>query len=154
MDEKLNDLYRDILMDHYKYPRGNKNLDNFDLENEGYNPACGDDIHLKIRLDGGKIDDISVDCIGCAISVASGSMLADIVRGKSLEEVIKIAKAVKAMLKGEKLSEDINLGDLEALKGVSKFPVRIKCALLSWTTIIDALEARQAGQKAEISRTE
>jgi len=149
MSNKLDDLYRDILMDHYKFPRGNKTITNADLENEGHNPSCGDDIVMRFKFDGDKIADVSVDCMGCAISVASGSMLADIVKGKTIGEVIEIAKTVKAMLKGEHPDDEKDLGDLEALRGVSKFPVRIKCALLSWTTMMDALEAKL--KEADIS---
>ena len=79
MSDKLDTLYRDILMDHYKFPRGNNDIQDPDMQNEGHNPSCGDDILMKFRLDGDKIGDVSVDCLGCAISVASGSMLAEIV---------------------------------------------------------------------------
>ena len=154
MSEKLDTLYRDILMDHYKFPRGNNDIQNPDFENEGHNPSCGDDILMKFRLDGDKIGDVSVDCLGCAISVASGSMLAEIVKGNSIEEVLKIGRVVKGMLKGEDVEENIDLGDLESLKGVNKFPVRIKCALLSWTTMLDALEARLKSEKSSASTTE
>jgi len=157
MNDKLDNLYRDILMDHYKFPRGNKPLPMANLENEGHNPSCGDDIVMRFKLDGDKIEDVSVDCMGCAISVASGSMLAEIVKGKSIKEVLKIAKIVKAMLKGEDISSEIDgidLGDIEALKGVNKFPVRIKCALLSWTTMMDALEAKLQGIDSTNSSTE
>jgi len=151
---KLDELYRDILMDHYRYPRGNKPITNADLENEGHNPSCGDDIVMRFKFDGDKIEDVSVDCMGCAISVASGSMLADIVKGKTVGEVIELAKIVKAMLKGEQPDDDKDLGDLEALRGVNKFPVRIKCALLSWTTMMDALEAKLKDKDITSSTTE
>jgi len=154
MSEKLDSLYRDILMEHYKFPRGNKDIPEPDLENEGHNPSCGDDILMKFKLNGDKVGDVSIDCLGCAISVASGSMLAEIVKGKTVEEVLKIGRAVKSMLKGEKISEDFELGDLEALQGVNKFPVRIKCALLSWTTMLDAFEAQQKGGQLTASTTE
>jgi len=100
------------------------------------------------------VKDIYVSCMGCAISVASGSMLAEIIKGKSLDEVKKIANMIKSMLKGEEISKEIDLGDLEALRGVRKFPVRIKCALLSWTTLIDAVMAKEARQKTSASSTE
>jgi nitrogen fixation NifU-like protein len=154
MADQLSDLYRDILMEHYRFPRGKKDLPRADISNEGHNPTCGDDIEIKVSLDGDKVKDVSVNCAGCAISVASGSMLAEIIEGKSIDEVKKIARVVKALLKGEAIEEEIELGDLEALRGVRKFPVRIKCALLSWTTLIDALEARDSGQRQEYSSTE
>ncbi|UCC79054.1 MAG: SUF system NifU family Fe-S cluster assembly protein [Candidatus Zixiibacteriota bacterium] len=154
MSENLDSLYRDIIMEHYKYPRGKKKLEDPDVTSEGKNPVCGDEIGMKVKLKDGKIEDISIDCLGCAISVASGSMLADAIKGKSIEEVKRIASAIKAILKGEKPDEDFDLGDLEALEGVSKFPVRIKCALLSWTTLVEGLETWESGKKSEIATTE
>jgi nitrogen fixation NifU-like protein len=154
MNENLDNLYRDIIMDHYKYPRGKKKLENADVTSEGKNPVCGDEIEMRLQLDGERIDDISIECLGCAISVASGSMLADTIKGKSLEEARKIAAAIKAILKGEKPDGDFNLGDLEALEGVKNFPVRIKCALLSWTTLMEGLENWENGKKGEVATTE
>ena len=154
MSDNLSDLYRDIIMEHYRFPRGKDTIDNPDIENAGHNPACGDDIDIKLKLDGDRVKRITVSCVGCAISVASGSMLAEIIEGKSLSEVKKIARVIKAMLKGEDISDEIDLGDLEALKGVRKFPVRIKCALLSWTTLVDALNALETGKTTSTSTTE
>ncbi len=154
MNSNLDDLYRDIVMDHYKSPRGRNDIQNADIVNEGKNPVCGDEIEVSMKVDGGRVDDISVQCMGCAISVASGSMLAETIKGKSVDEVKKIARAVKAILKGEKPPDDIELGDLEALEGVKKFPVRIKCALLSWSTLIDGLEAWENRQPVEVTTTE
>ena len=154
MNENLDNLYRDIIMDHYKYPRGKRKLDNADVSSEGKNPVCGDEIEMMLKLNGDRIEDVSLECLGCAISVASGSMLADTVRGKSIGEVKKIAAAIKAVLKGEKPEEDIDLGDLEALEGVRKFPVRIKCALLSWTTLIEGIKNWENGKRNEVVSTE
>ena len=154
MPEPLDELYRDIIMDHYRYPRGRKKLEDADVRNEGQNPVCGDEIELSLKLNDDRVDDVSVDCMGCAISVASGSMLADAIKGKSLPEVKRIAAAVKAILKGEPLPEDVEMGDLEALSGVKNFPVRIKCALLSWTTLVDGIEALEKGVEANVTSTE
>jgi len=154
MSDELKDMYRDIIMEHYRYPRGHKDIIDPDLINEGQNPSCGDEIEVKVKMDGDKVCDVSIDCVGCAISVASGSMLAEVVEGKTFEEVKKIAAVVKAILKGEEVPEDIDLGDLEALKGVRKFPVRVKCALLSWTTLVDAIEAKEKNATATASTTE
>jgi len=154
VSENLDNLYRDIIMDHYKYPRGRKRLEKADVTSEGKNPVCGDEIEVKLKLDGDRIDDISIECLGCAISVASGSMLADTIKGKSLEEARKIAAAIKAVLKGEKPDGDFDLGDLEALEGVKNFPVRIKCALLSWTTLMEGLENWENGKKRDVATTE
>ncbi|UCD18387.1 MAG: SUF system NifU family Fe-S cluster assembly protein [Candidatus Zixiibacteriota bacterium] len=154
MSEQLSDLYRDIIMEHYRFPRGKIPIAAPDITREGQNPACGDEIEIKVKMDGDKVRDISVDCIGCAISIASGSMLADMIRGKTLAEAKKIARIVKALLKGEEVNEDIELGDLDALRGVNKFPVRIKCAMLSWTTLVDAIEAEETGGINDVSTTE
>ncbi len=154
MQANLEELYRDILMDHYKYPRGKKKLENPDLENEGQNPLCGDALTVQVKLEDDKIEDIGVDCTGCAICTASSSMLAEILKGKSLEDVEKISAAVKHLLKGEEYESEYDLGDLEALEGVRKFPVRIKCALLSWTTLTDSLEARAKGRELKVISTE
>jgi len=154
MQANLEELYRDILMDHYKYPRGKKRIENPDLENQGQNPLCGDSLTVQAKLDDDKIADIAVDCTGCAICTASSSMLTEILRGKSLNDVRKIANAVKHLLKGEDYETEFDLGDLEALEGVRKFPVRIKCALLSWTTLTDSLEAKSRGEKLNVVSTE
>ena len=154
MTEHLDDLYRDILMEHYRFPRGKKRLEHPDITHEGQNPTGGDEIEISLELEGDQVKDISVSCVGCAISVASGSMLAEIIKGKSLPEVKRIATIIKAMLKGEEIPEHLDLGDLEALQGVKKFPVRIKCALLSWTTLVDAIEATEKKQEAKVSSTE
>jgi nitrogen fixation protein NifU and related proteins len=154
MTNNLNDLYRDILMDHYKYPRGKKSIDNPDLQNQGQNPLCGDSLTVQVKVNENVIDDIGISCTGCAICAASGSMLADILVGKSIDEVKKIARAVKQLIKGEELTEDVDLGDLEALDGIKKYPVRIKCALLSWTTLINSIDAWESGRKLETASTE
>jgi len=154
MSDQLSDLYRDIIMEHYRFPRGHDHVDNPDVANQGQNPVCGDEIEIKLKMDGDRVKKLSVNCVGCAISVASGSMLAEIIEGKSVDEVKKTAEIVKKLLKGEEIGEDVDLGDLEALRGVKKFPVRVKCALLSWTTLVNAIDARQTGKKTEVSSTE
>jgi len=156
MTDNLNELYRDIIMDHYKYPRHRHKLDSPDITSEGKNPVCGDEIEMTLKIDGDqRIVDVGVECAGCAISVASGSMLSDIVNGKSLLEVKEIARTVKAILKGEEvIDSSLDLGDLESLKGVRKFPVRIKCALLSWTALVDAIESFEKGANTARVTTE
>jgi nitrogen fixation protein NifU and related proteins len=154
MDNQLDEMYRDIILEHYRFPRGDKEIPNPDMANEGHNPACGDEIEIKVKLDKDIIKTVSVDCAGCAISTASGSMLVDICEGKSIAEVKRIAGIVKALLKGEEFDHSIDLGDIEALQGVKKFPVRVKCALLSWTTLVDAIDARETSKQATASTTE
>ena len=156
MSDDLHDLYRDIIMDHYRSPRGKKELDNASVKSEGKNPSCGDELELSLKIDNNTVKDLSISCRGCAISVASGSMLSELVVGKNLGEVKKIANVVKAMLKGEENPglEKLDLGDLEALQGIKDFPVRIKCALLSWTTLIDSIKSWEDSEEFKISTTE
>jgi nitrogen fixation NifU-like protein len=141
-------------LDHYRFPRGRKEIADPDVKNEGQNPVCGDQIEVTARVSDGVVDDIAVECMGCAISVASGSMLAEVVKGKTLTEVKEIASAVKAVIKGEPAAVEIIKGDLESLAGVRNFPVRIKCALLSWTTFIDGIEALEKGVESKTTTTE
>ena len=154
MTTGLEELYRDILMDHYKYPRGKKTIAHADIVNEGQNPLCGDSLSVNISLEDHKIADIGVNCTGCAICAASSSMLTEILEGKSLSEVKKIAEVVKKLIKGEEYQADFDLGDISALEGVRKFPVRIKCALLAWTTLIDGITAWEKGEETRVSSTE
>ncbi|MBU0983549.1 MAG: SUF system NifU family Fe-S cluster assembly protein [candidate division Zixibacteria bacterium] len=140
MSSSLDDMYRDIILDHYRAPRGSKPLPMADIHSDGHNPSCGDDIEVNIQVEDDILKDIHVNCKGCAISVASGSMLAETVKGKTFVEVQRIAEVVKAMLKGDEVEIPDDLGDLDALKGVRQFPVRIKCALLAWVTLIEGLK--------------
>ena len=135
----LDEMYREVILDHYKAPRGKKPLSNASVSADGHNPSCGDDIRLEIEMDNGILKDIHVDCKGCAISVASGSMLAEAVKGKSFDEVQAMAERIRKMIKGDTEETEDDLGDLGALKGVRQFPVRIKCALLAWVTLIEGL---------------
>lgn len=149
MSQPLDDMYREIILDHYKAPRGKKPIDKVDISSNGHNPSCGDDIVLKVDVDHDTVKDIHVDCKGCAISVASGSMLAEYIKGKSIDEVKKIAEAVRLMLKGENIDLPDDIGDIDSLQGVKKFPVRIKCALLAWMTLIEGLKSYEAGHSTE-----
>ncbi len=133
------------MLDHYRAPRGKKLLAAPDVENQGMNPVCGDEVKVAVKLDGGRIAGISIMSRGCAISVASGSMLAEMLVGKSRQDVERLQGAFRALLHGEKLPADVDLGDLEALEGVKKLPVRVKCALLPWMTLGDALKAWERG---------
>jgi nitrogen fixation NifU-like protein len=153
MSEPLDDMYRDIIMDHFRSPRGKKPLEKADVTSNGTNPSCGDEITLQVSLDNGTVKDVHVDCRGCAISIASGSMLAEVIKGKSLEDAKRIAEVVKKMLKGEKVDVPDDLGDLDALQGVRNFPVRIKCALLAWVTFMEGIKNHENGhdQRTKVS---
>lgn len=153
MTDILDEMYRDIILDHFRAPRGKNPVDGADISSEGHNPSCGDEIALQVKLDDGTIKEVHVGCTGCAISVASGSMLAEFVKGKSLEEVRKVAETIKKMLKGEEVGDLGELGDIDALKGVRQFPVRIKCALLAWVTLLEGMDKLKSSEAAESKPT-
>jgi len=152
-DLELDALYRDTVLDHYRSPRGRKPLDRIDLTREGQNPVCGDKIKLSVKFDGTKIENVEVNCRGCAISVASSSMLAELLPGKSPEEVVRLAEAFKKMMHGHPPPENLDMGDLDALEGVKKFPVRVKCALLAWMTVVEALRDAEKGKTGSSGMT-
>ena len=156
MSSSLDDMYREVILDHYRAPRGSKPLQTIDITTGGHNPSCGDEIEMDIEVKDGILKDVHVNCKGCAISVASGSILAEAVKGKPFEEVLRIGESVKKLLKGE--TEDIpeEHEDLEALKGVRQFPVRIKCALLAWVTLLEGIKNYEEGdsKKQNVTSTE
>lgn len=154
--DALNEMYRDVVMDHFRAPRGRKPIDRCDACGEGSNPVCGDELSLCLKLKGERIEDVCVNCRGCSISVASGSMLAERLEGCTAEEAEQVLQAFKAMMHGEPMPEQLDMGDLDALQGVRKFPVRVKCALLAWTTLENVLQAWRDGRAhpAETATTE
>jgi nitrogen fixation NifU-like protein len=135
----ISDLYQEIILDHYRHPRGQGTLDEPKIHHEGVNPLCGDEVILELRVEDGRISDIRFGGRGCAISQASASMMVESVKGKTLEEVRALIQKVYAMLRGELTEELEELGELSALAGVSQVPVRVKCASLAWHTLEDAL---------------
>lgn len=144
----LDDMYRDIILDHYRSPRGKKPLAKSDVASSGQNPSCGDEIRMELAVEDNVLKDVHVDCKGCAISVASGSMLAETVKGKTFDEVRRLADTIKKMLKGEIDEPPDDIGDLGALAGVRNFPVRVKCALLAWVTLIEGLDKYARGENS------
>jgi nitrogen fixation NifU-like protein len=149
----LEDLYREIILDHYRNPRNRGELEVPPAHRvEGFNPLCGDEIVVYVQVDGDRISDIRIGGQGCSISQSAASMMSAAVKGKSVEEARQLTRAFKAMmsiheqeLEGDDAAADdgdtdVALGDLEALRGVVKFPVRIKCATLSWNTLGQGLE--------------
>ncbi|GEM_PF-17333 len=147
--EPADALFREVVMDHYLHPAGREPLEQATVEWEGRNPLCGDHVHLRMRLEDGRIAGLQVDGEGCSISVASGSMMAEHLRGRTLEEARRLLSAVRAMFRGEPLPGDLDLGDVKVLEKVRDLPVRVKCALLAWTTAEEGLD--HAG--AEVPRT-
>jgi nitrogen fixation NifU-like protein len=138
----LEDLYREVILDHYRSPRNRDPLPNPEVTAEGVNPLCGDEvtIELELDLDSQKIAAISVRGHGCSISQSSGSMMSEAIKGLDRQQVTNLAARFQEMLTTESDNGEYGLGDLEALKGVRRYPVRIKCALLPWSTLVEALD--------------
>jgi nitrogen fixation NifU-like protein len=144
----LEDLYREIILDHYRTPRNRGELPPPARHAEGHNPLCGDEITVYLDVDGDVVNDVKVSGQGCSISQSSASMMSAAIKGKNVAEVRALVRKFKGMMSietdGDDPVEDVPLGDLEALQGVVKFPVRIKCATLAWNTLLDALESPDA----------
>jgi nitrogen fixation protein NifU and related proteins len=138
----LEDLYKEVILDHYRSPRNKGRLDPHDVALERNNPLCGDEIELFLRFEGDDLEGVAFEGKGCSISLASASMMTEKVKGLSAEEAGKLAGLIKRMLAGEEDGDASSLGDLVSLKGVVKYPVRIKCALLGWNTLLEGLEER------------
>ena len=137
----LKDLYRDIIVDHNRHPRNFGKLAPADARADGHNPLCGDRLTLYVKLDGERISDAKFEGSGCAISVASASLLTEAVRGKSRAEVHALFEDVHALLtKHDAHVDTARLGKLAALSGVREFPARVKCASLCWHTLNAALD--------------
>jgi len=154
MDGPMDSLYREVVLDHHRNPRGARPLDEYDVRASGKNPSCGDEVTLQVRFDGDRLAGVGVLSEGCAISTSSGSMMAELIEGRTVAEVETIADRFKAVMHGDDIPTDIDLGDLEALEGVRQFPVRIKCALLPWITLLDALIAYHQGREPDVISTE
>jgi nitrogen fixation NifU-like protein len=143
----LDELYREVVMDHHRHPRGRDPLPRVDSRAHGFNPMCGDELFLNLAIDGERVTGVQVEGRGCAISTASSSILAEMLTGRTVAEAEATASAFRALMHGETVPEDTDLGDLEALEGVRKFAVRVKCAMLAWVTLQDALRAWRQGSQ-------
>ena len=138
----LDNLYRQVIMDHYKNPRNKGSLEEGSLTVEMNNPTCGDRIHLTMKVEDGKVADAKFDGEGCSISMASASMMTQTVIGQEAETALKLAQIFSDMVQGKDFDDDdsLDLGDIEALQGVSKFPARIRCATLAWKAMEKGLK--------------
>jgi nitrogen fixation NifU-like protein len=134
----MDDIYNEIILDHYSNLCNRGKLENPTIIMEGVNPLCGDEISLYLLIENDYIKDVKFDGKGCSISQASASMMTEAIKGNGLSEVVSIIDAFKKMIQGEEVSFD--LGDLVAFKGLRKFPSRVKCALLAWNTLQKALD--------------
>lgn len=145
-DIELDELYREIILDHYRSPRNRGSLEQPTATGEGDNPLCGDEVRVDLDIRDGRVFDVRFEANGCSISQASASMMTEAVKGLSLEEVESLFETFKGMMYGAGEVDVEALGDLEALQGVRKFPVRVKCATLAWNTLQEALEEFRKGQ--------
>ena len=134
----LDDLYREIILDHYAHPRNHGRLEHADISVEGANPLCGDELLLHARVEDGVIAEVRFDGRGCSISQASASMMTEEMRGKRLDEAHTLVEQFKAMMHGQ--SSALDDTDLAALQGVRKFPVRVKCATLAWVALDQGID--------------
>ena len=142
----LKELYQEIILDHGKNPRNLRKTENFNKDAKGHNPLCGDKVHIFLELDKNKkIKDISFEGSGCAISMASASILTDLIKGKEENEIKEIVRDFLEMIKtkenleNKSLTED-DITKLMCLSGVKQYPMRVKCATLSWHTLVSAME--------------
>jgi nitrogen fixation protein NifU and related proteins len=155
----LEDLYREIILDHYRTPRNRGELPTPPaVVAQGHNPLCGDEITVYLQVDDDRVSDVKVAGQGCSISQSSASMMSQAIKGKSVPEVRALVRKFKSMMTieeasvdddGEVASADVQLGDLEALQGVVKFPVRIKCATLAWNTLLESLHQALADPSSQ-----
>ena len=139
----LDGMFREEILDHSRNPLNQRKLDEADVTAYGVNPFCGDELHLQVRLDEqGRIQEVGLQGVGCSINKATGSMLTQLIRGKTLDDIEALSNVFSKMMQGDSASEAElkELGELEVLSDVRRFPVRIKCALLAWDTLADGIE--------------
>jgi nitrogen fixation NifU-like protein len=147
---ELNDLYRDVILDHNRKPRNFGPLEAADASAEGFNPLCGDRLTLRLNLAGDTIRDIRFEGQGCAISTASASLMTEAVKGKTRGEALALFERVHKLLTDDEAGAE-GLGKLAALSGVREYPARVKCASLCWHTLASALEASPASAIPAVS---
>jgi len=136
----MDDLYKEVILDHYREPRNRGKLEGADTHLHRDNPLCGDEIDLYLHVENGIVTGLGFEGKGCSISQASISMMTEKLKGKPIADAEGLAHTFKQMMQGETPEDLAALGDLVALQGVQKYPVRIKCALLGWNTLLDGLK--------------
>ncbi|CAG9609661.1 Fe-S cluster assembly sulfur transfer protein SufU [Pseudoneobacillus rhizosphaerae] len=139
----LDSLYRQVIMDHYKNPRNKGVLEDGNLTINMNNPTCGDRIQLSMNVVDGIVTDAKFEGEGCSISMSSASMMTQAIKGKNINDAIKLSSVFSNMMQGKEYEDDLDLGDIEALQGVSKFPARIKCATLAWKAMEKGLKEEE-----------
>jgi nitrogen fixation protein NifU and related proteins len=140
---QIQGLYQEMILDHYRRPRNKGEIPDADETIVMKNPLCGDEITVQLRYDGDTVSDIGFSGRGCSISQASASMMTQLVKGRNLEEIESLRGRFRDMVMGtENAADDKSLGSLRALSGVSKFPARVKCALLAWDALTEGVRRR------------
>jgi nitrogen fixation NifU-like protein len=140
----LDEIYKEVILDHYKNPRNKREMPDAERTCSKNNPLCGDEITVFVHEEDGKVLDVSFVGQGCSISQSSASMMTEAVSGKTVEEVEELTGRVRSMLSGELEPDEDTFGELVALKGVVKYPVRVKCAVLAWDVLQEALAGEGA----------
>jgi nitrogen fixation NifU-like protein len=143
----LEELYREVILDHYRNPRNRGHLDAPDATAQGVNPLCGDEINIELKFSDGVVSEVAVEGQGCSISQSSASMMTEAIKGKTRDEVELLISKFRTMMSLDEADDPgldperpgSVLGDIEALQGVRKYPVRIKCASLGWNTLLEAM---------------
>ena len=140
---QISALYQEMILDHYRRPRNKGEIENPDDTIVMKNPLCGDEITVQVRYDGDSVADVGFVGRGCSISQASASMMTQLIKGRSREEIESLRTRFRDMVMGdESLASDSSMGSLRALSGVAKFPARVKCALLAWNALEEALQKK------------
>ena len=136
----LDELYKEVILEHYKNPRNKRALPGADVSLSRNNPLCGDEITIHAKVGEGRVAEVTFEGRGCSISQASASMLTEAVAGRSVDDAGTLARDFRGMMEGSVEPDEDRLGDLVALQGVAKYPVRIKCAILAWDVLQEALD--------------
>ncbi|MEX0991813.1 MAG: SUF system NifU family Fe-S cluster assembly protein [Actinomycetota bacterium] len=142
----LDDLYKEVILDHYKNPRNKREVPGAELSCSRNNPLCGDELTVFAHLEGGKVADVAFEGQGCSISQSSASMMTEAIRGTSVDDALELTTKFRGMMAGDVEPDEDTFGELVALKGVVKYPIRVKCAVLAWDVLQEALDG--AGEAA------
>lgn len=143
----LDDLYQELILDHYKQRRNRGTLDAPSVAVDHNNPLCGDQVHLEVLIDGERVADLAYTGDGCSISQASASMMSEVVIGTSTHDALALVEHFRRVMHGDDEPDEDRLGDAVALGGVAKFPARVKCALLSWMALKDAIDTYEGDRR-------
>jgi nitrogen fixation NifU-like protein len=145
----LRDLYQELILDHNKRPRNFKKLEDANRSADGYNPLCGDKVKVYLKVEDGRVQDVSFEGSGCAISKASASVMTESLKGKTVPEVEALFKRFRDLVTGKESAEACDLGKLVVFSGVCEFPMRVKCATLAWHALFAALQGKDQAVSTE-----